>query len=50
MESYTTISVRPQLKKKIKKLKEDETYNEYLEKTVNEEWDESDYDEDDLEE
>lgn len=50
MESYTTISVRPKLKKKIRLLKEDETYNEYLEEQVEEEWKKSEFDEDDLEE
>lgn len=50
MESYTTISVRPKLKQKIRLLKEDETYNEYLEDLIEEAWKKSEFDEDDLEE
>lgn len=41
MESYTTISVRPETKKKIKQLKAgDETYSEYLDDKVEQEWEE----------
>lgn len=49
MESYTTISVRPKLKKKIKLLKDQGTYNEYLEEEIEEKWEDSEYTDEDLE-
>ena len=49
MESYTTISVKPDIKSKIKALKKQETYSEYLERKIEKEWEESEMDEDDLE-
>lgn len=42
MESYTTISVQPETKRKIKKLKGDQTYTEYINKVIEKRWDESD--------
>ena len=48
MESYTTISVEPEIKAKIKLLKGSETYTEYLEDKVEKDWDDSDFDEEDL--
>lgn len=48
MKSYTTISVKPQLKAKINRLKGGKTYTEYLNKKIEEEWEESDYNEDNL--
>lgn len=41
MESYTTISVKPKTKRKIKKLKDQETYTEYLDQLIEEIWEES---------
>jgi len=40
MDSYTTISVKPSIKGKIKLLKGSETYTEYLERVIEEQWEE----------
>lgn len=50
MESYTTISVKPRIKAKTKLLKGNDTYTEYLEGKVEEDWEESEFTEEDLEE
>lgn len=50
MKSYSTISIVPETKRKIKLLKGSETYSEFLDDLVEELWEESEYDKDDLEE
>lgn len=41
MESFTTISVQPETKRKIKKLKGDETYTQYINKVIEKRWEDS---------
>lgn len=48
MQGYTTISVKPKTKAKVRLLKGSNTYSEYLEKVVEDEWEDSDFDEEDL--